>query len=138
MGHHLSPPPKAVILVYGIVDPAAAWPILALVPENSGDAPPWVGEFSDTELEEFLKDRNESNILTDALWADENNTASEQALSRQWGTDIRRIRLQEELRQWRSDKTARIGSTVRSVRLGSLHAERFTDEAALTAFLLSM
>ncbi|KAJ5626339.1 Alpha/beta hydrolase fold-3 [Penicillium lagena] len=141
MGHHLSPPPKAVILVYGIVDPAAAWPIVAPVPENSGVAPPWVGEFSDNELEEFLKDRDETNMLTDALWADEHKTSSEQVLSRRWATDFRftrRIRLQAELHQWRSDIAARIGSTVRSVRLGSLHAERFADEAALTAFLLSM
>lgn len=141
MGHHLSPPPKAVILVYGILDPAAAWPILAPVPENSIDTPPWDGEFTDTELEEFLKDRDESNILTDALWADENKTTSEQVLSKFWKTDVRfthRIRFQAELLQWRSDITARVGSFVRSVRLGSLHAERFTDEAALAALLLSM
>jgi acetyl esterase/lipase len=141
MGHHLSPPPKAVILVYGVVDPAAAWPILAPVPENAEDAPAWVGEFSDAELEEFLKDRDESNILTDALWADENKTESEQVLSERWGTDVRftrRIRLQAELHQWRSDIAARVGSTVRSVRLGSLHAERFADEVALATFLLSM
>lgn len=140
MGHHLSPPPKAVILVYGAVDPAAAWPILAPVPENSADTPAWVGEFSDAELEEFLKDRDESNMLTDALWADENKTTSEQALSKLWATDVRftrRIRLQAELHQWRSDITARVGSTIRSFRLGSIHAERFADEAALAAFLLS-
>lgn len=141
MGHHLSPPPKAVILVYGIVDPAAAWPILGPTPEISRDGPPWVGEFSDTELEEFLRDRDESNVLMDALWADENKTTSEQIVSKHWGANIRftrRIRLQAELHQWRSDKTVRMGSTVRSVRLGSLHAERFADEAALAAFLLSM
>jgi acetyl esterase/lipase len=141
MGHHLSPPPKVVILVYGIVDPAAAWLILAPVPDNSGKVRPWVGEFSDTELEEFLKDRDASNMLTDALWADENKTVSEHDLSRRWGIDVRftrRIRLQAELHQWRSDIAVRIGSTVRSVRLGSLHAERFADEAAMTTFLLSM
>ncbi|KAJ5446567.1 Alpha/beta hydrolase fold-3 [Penicillium cf. griseofulvum] len=68
-------------------------------------------------------------------------TASEQVLSKRWGTDVRftrRIRLQAELHQWRCDIAARVGSTVRSVRLGSLHAERFADEAALAAFLLSM
>jgi acetyl esterase/lipase len=141
MGHHLSPPPKAVILVYGILDPAAAWPILEPVPEKPGDATPWVGEFSDTELEEFLKDRDESNILTDALWADENKTTSEEVLSRCWKVDVRftcRIRLQAELHQWRCDIAARMDSFVRSVRLGSLHAERFTDEAALAVYLLSL
>lgn len=140
MGHHLSPPPKAVILVYGILDPAAAWPILKPIPED-GNAPPWVGEFSDAELEDILKDRDESNMLKDALWHDENITTSEQALSRSWGTDVRfthRIRLQAELHRWRSDINARINSTVRSVRLGSLHAERFADEAGLAAFLRSM
>lgn len=141
MGHHLSPPPKAVILVYGILDPAAAWPILAPVPENSSDTPLWVGEFSDAELEELLKDRDESNVLTDALWADENKTTSEQVLSRCWKTDVRftrRIRLQAELLQWRSDIAARVGSFVRSVRLGCLHSERFANEDDLAAFLLSM
>ena len=141
MGHYLSPPPKAVILVYGILDPAAAWPILAPIPEDHADARPWVGEFSDAELEEFLKDRDESNMLKDALWADEIQTTSEQVLSRCWKTDVRftrRIRLQAELHQWRSDTDARIGSTIRSVRLGSLHVERFADEAALAAFILSM
>ena len=145
MGLRLVPPPRVVVCVYGAMDPASAWPILpeaqapALVADEN--APPWKGAFSEAELEDFLKDRDPANMMTDAFWWDEDTRFSAEELSEWWSTpvpDTRRAHLQAELHRWRADAAARPASFVRSFVLGTLHAERFASRESLLAFVRSM
>jgi acetyl esterase/lipase len=141
MGMHLHPAPRAVVCVYGVMDPSSAWPLWSEATEQRDDkaAVPWNGVFSDEELEEFLKDRDPANLLTDAFWWDEDTQFSAADLSSCWATPIRYTRrqhLQSELHRWRSDLAARPDSGVRSIRLGTLHEEKFAgDKSALATFV---
>lgn len=140
MAHHLSPPPRAVIDAYGIVDPAACWPIFRPItlPANP---PTWTGAFGEQELHDFFADRDPANVITDALWWDEETRLPESALSEGWATEFkytRRIRLQAELHRIRVDVTGNPEAALRSVRVGSFHEERFEDEEALKKFVRSI
>lgn len=143
MAHHLSPPPRAVIDAYGITDFAATWPISrpTTPPADAPgpvDAPIDTGEFSEQELYDFFADRDPANVITDALWGDEDTRLPESVLKKQWATEFkytRRIRLQAALHRFRAGNPKAV---VRSLRVGAFHEERFEDEEALKKFVLSV
>ncbi|KAH8898166.1 alpha/beta-hydrolase [Thozetella sp. PMI_491] len=141
MAHYLSPPPRAVIDAYGIVDLPASWIFHGDgEPPNPEDAPAWEGEFSEAELEAFLEDRDPANVVTDSLFWTENKWYTEPVVSKAWLADFkytRRIRLQGELHVWRSGLFKRAAGP-RLVRKGTLHAERFADRAALEKYVRSI
>jgi acetyl esterase/lipase len=141
MAHHLlSPPPRAVVDVYGITDPSGFLAFLSTIP-NPANPTPWTGEFSEEELTNFLSDRNPENGLTDALWYDEEKRYPASLLEERWAAKVeytRRLRMQMELHRWRSNAAVRPKKLVHAIRRGTLHDERFADEAALQKFLLEM
>lgn len=140
MAHHLSPAPRAVIDAYGVVYPEACWPIfrpIALPTERAT----WTGKFSAQELYDFFADRDPNNVITDALWWDEETRLSESVLSERWETKFKftdRVMLQAELHRFRADIAGNPEAAVRSVRVGSFHEERFGDEEALKKFVFSV
>ncbi len=103
MGLQLSPPPKVVINVYGAVD--FLDPHFGLLDKTVKQHPPWVGEFSQEELLTALKDSNPDNCLADALSWNEQETCTEEQLSRLWATKFsysEAIRRRAELHIFRS------------------------------------
>ena len=131
MGLHLtSPPPRAIIDVYGLVDIG----FYVNMPDRTPE--PWKGEFTDGELEHFLGDRDLNNVLTDACCWNEQELFPQEELGKRWGTDVKydkRFRLQEEAHQWRS-----IRWLPGDVEKGFFHSERFTDKAELDKFITSV
>ena len=126
MALHLpDPQPRAVVDIYGVTD------FVAMKDLDKEQAPEeWNGEFATQELEDFLGDRDSDNILTDALsWA-EMKLFTEAQLSRYWGSDIKyekRIRLQSELHNWRSQHPKGVALLIRAL----MHPERFDDKSGL-------
>ncbi|KAK3402668.1 Alpha/Beta hydrolase protein [Sordaria brevicollis] len=131
MGLHLtSPPPRAIVDIYGLVD---FWYYI-----NMPDCTPkqWKGEFTDEELEQFIGDRELNNVLTDACCWNEQELFPEEEISKRWAADIkydRRFRMQAEAHQWRS-----IRSLPGDVLKAFMHSERFPDKAELNKFITSM
>ncbi|KAH8694428.1 Alpha/Beta hydrolase protein [Ilyonectria robusta] len=138
MGHHLNPPPKAVIDVYGIVDFLAPDTKKKLfgVPKSDKDLSPWEGEFSAEELDAFLSDREPANLITDALDWDEQDLMPDDDLSAYLKTEFRytkRIRLQAAMQLWRA-----MQRPPRSLLRAVFHEDDFTDDDALNKFIESM
>lgn len=126
MALHLpNPQPRAVIDIYGVTD------FVAMKDLDKEETPKeWNGEFTPQELEAFLDDRDSANILTDALCWTEMELFTEAQLSRYWGSDIKydkRIRLQSELHNWRSQHPKGLALLIRAL----LHPERFDSEDRL-------
>ena len=99
MGIHLSPPPRAIIDVYGVVDFLDPY----MNRQRRQDLPFWHGEFTVEEIKELLADRDRANCLTDSLSWNEDEKCSEEKISELWATDFkynRRIRLQKALHQY--------------------------------------
>ncbi len=137
MAHHLSPPPKAVINCYGVVDLLGSGADIlapdASVPPN---LPPWTGKWTEEQLQAYLLDRDPANILTAALFWDEQEKLSDSALSARVRADFKyteRVRLQAELHMWRSTRYITKG-----ILEGVLHAERFSSREDLREFIESL
>ena len=140
MGLHLtSPPPRAIIDVYGIVDIAGMEKTLRDQASPGQEQQPWAwtGEFTEEELQAFLADRDPANILTASTGWREMEEVDEAELSRRWATDFRytkRVRLQSELHVWRSLHPKAPSLFITSV----IHPEKFEDETKLWAFVDSV
>lgn len=125
MPFHLpSPPPRAVIDVYGLVDFPSQL-------EQDSDAPPaeWKGEWSAAELEAFLDDRDPKNVMTESHAWDEGEKYTEADLSEFWGVQwefTERVRKQAELHIWRSTQPNGNALMVRAI----FHPEKL-DEGEL-------
>ncbi|KAL7903690.1 Alpha/Beta hydrolase protein [Trichoderma velutinum] len=137
MAHHLSPPPKAVINAYGIVDFLGnGVNLLDPNAHNISDLHPWTGEFEAERLKAYLYDRNPANILTDALFWDEREKLSEADLSLRLKTDFKyteRIRFQAELHKWKS-----ICFSSKGMIQATFHDEKFSSSSELKKFIDSM
>ncbi len=134
MVHRLDPPPKALIDVYGIIDFLSTDKIDG-GPGGAQDLPPWKGEFSEEELVAFLSDRDPANILTNALYWNEQELVPEEFLSKYLKTDFKynkRIRLQAELQVWKGTR-----KPAKGLVKTTFHAEKFADDQALTSFIQS-
>ncbi|KAK3954764.1 Alpha/Beta hydrolase protein [Pseudoneurospora amorphoporcata] len=131
MGLHLtSPPPRAIVDVYGLVD---IWHYVNMPDRTPG---PWKGEFTDEELERFISDRDLNNVLTDACCWNEQELLPQEELRKRWAADIKydkRFRLQAEAHQWRSTR-----AFPGDVHKAFLHSERFPDKVELDKFITSM
>ncbi|KAH7122197.1 Alpha/Beta hydrolase protein [Dactylonectria estremocensis] len=137
MGHHLNPPPKVVIDAYGVVDFLSAATRQKVFtdpdPNPSKEVPPWEGEFSAAELDAFLDNRDPANLITNALFWDEQDLVSDEVLSTHLKTEFRytkRIRLQAELQLWRAKCRPHRGF-LRAV----FHQENFADDDAMEKFV---
>jgi acetyl esterase/lipase len=135
MGHHLDPPPKVVIDVYGLVDfEAMGW-----LREETQKSPvsEWKGEFTEAELEAFLGDRNPANALDVAPPWISRYTADQ--LSKAWCTDFcitKRIRLQAELHVWRTNRGRQ--GIKHDLLKAVIHGEDFADRNSLLEFIDSV
>lgn len=137
MGAHLTnPAPKAIVNVYGVVDiPSAKSALDDRAPDAERE--PWKGEFTEEELEAFLRDRDPANILTASTAWREMDEVSDVELSRRWATEFKytkRVRLQSELHVWRSSHPKSVSLFITA----AMHPEKFDDEAQLDAFIRSV
>ena len=131
------PPPRAIVDVYGVTD------FLSLPAFGPEDQRPtkickdrYSGKFSDEVLAKLLRDRDPSNLLTDAMPWDEHERLTEQELSQCWAADFRyteRVLLQSALHQRYSLRRSEEG-----LRVGIMHGERFGTEEELLAFVGSV
>ncbi|KAK0668071.1 Alpha/Beta hydrolase protein [Cercophora samala] len=139
MAAHLSPLPKAVVDVYGLVDFLSIPHFCESVqfePWKPDHPPPWKGEFTDAELDAFLVDRSPENLLTDALAWNEQEVLTEKQIQQYWATDFKynkRIRLQAELHMRRS-----LNSDMEGLRNGVMHREKFKTQEDFVKFLEEM
>ena len=137
LGHRLSPPPRAIIDVYGVVD-FLGHGVGVSTPKSSetADPPEWTGEFSQDQLEAYLDDRDPKNILTDALFWTEKDILSEAALSERIRADFKyteRVRLQAELHIFRSTRLPGTG-----LLRAAFHQEKFGSPEELREFVASL
>ncbi|KAK5655684.1 hypothetical protein OQA88_5617 [Cercophora sp. LCS_1] len=126
MPFHLpSPPPKAVIDIYGLVD------FLGMLDLDRNVAPAeWKGEWSATELEKFLEDRDPKNVMTEAHAWDEMDQYTEADLSEFWSVKwefTERVRKQAELHVWLSTHPKGKELMLNAI----FHPERFDDKEGL-------
>ena len=130
-----SPPPRAVVNVYGVVDFPGLLAEEERAPEK--EAVPWTGEFGEDELEAFLCDRDPANVLTASTAWREMEEFDEDEFSRLLGTEFRytkRVRLQAELHIWRSMHPRGAALLTTAV----MHPEKFEDEEKLREFSLGL
>ncbi|KAL2265894.1 hypothetical protein VTJ83DRAFT_5246 [Remersonia thermophila] len=137
MALHLTPPPKAVIDMYGVVD-FLSMPAFGPIDQqpNRENEGPWEGRFSEQELNILLRDRDPKNVLTDALAWDEFKRLSEAELSMIWATDFRftnRVLMQAELHMMHS-----LSSSADGLKIGIMHEEEFKNKEEFMAFVRSM
>jgi len=137
MGLHLSPPPKAIVDVYGVVDfiSLPAFGPLDRRPSRATQGP-WHGKFSEEALNKLLRDRDPANALTDGLSWNEFEYLTEAEISERWATDFRytdRVLMQAELHMMHS-----LSRSADGLRIGVMHSEKFASEEELTAFVRSM
>jgi acetyl esterase/lipase len=134
---HATPPPMAVVDMYGVVDflsmPAFGPPDQRPSRANEG---PWNGVFSEDMLNKLLKDRDMNNVLTDALPWDEFKRFTDAELSQLWATDFRfteRVLMQAELHMMHC-----LSYSADGLRVGIMHREKFGDEEEFMAFVRSV
>lgn len=123
MAFHLpNPPPRAVIDVYGLVDFPGQLEL-----DRDTPAAEWKGEWSASELEEFLDDRDPKNVMTEAHAWDEKEKYTEADLSEFWGVKwefTERVRKQAEVHMWRTTHPKGNQLMIRAI----FHPERFDKE----------
>ncbi|KAK4243296.1 putative isoprenylcysteine alpha-carbonyl methylesterase ICMEL2 [Corynascus novoguineensis] len=135
--HLANPPPKAVVDVYGVVDflSMKAFGPLEQRP-NRATQGPWKGKFSEETLNKLLRDRDRSNVLTDALPWNEFERLTDTEISNLWATDFRyteRVLQQAELHMMHS-----LSRSADGLHVGIMHNEKFESEEELMAFVRSM
>ncbi|KAK4120952.1 alpha/beta-hydrolase [Parathielavia appendiculata] len=138
MGTRLSnPAPSAIVDVYGIVDFLT---MPAFGPEDKRPSRakegPWVGRFSEEELNTLLRDRNPANVLTDGLSWNQFEFLTEAEISKLWATEFRytdRVLMQAELHMMHS-----LGRSADGLHIGILHNEKFANEDEFLAFVRSV
>ncbi|KAK3360420.1 Alpha/Beta hydrolase protein [Lasiosphaeria hispida] len=132
MGLGMEVRPRAIVNVYGLVD----WVGIRGL-DGPGEAE-WEGEFGREELEAYLGNREVGETLTEALFWDEKDVIGDVKLGERWGTDYlkytKRLRLQAELHLYRSLHPQGVDRLIKT----AMHPEKFADEAALEAFILSL
>ena len=102
LGHHLSPPARAVIDVYGVTAFPAFYHVMAARPK----AARWSGPRSEAELEDFLHDRDLSNAVPVAAEASMVRTMPEHQLQELWRVNgsqysyTDRQKLQSDFKEW--------------------------------------
>lgn len=138
MGLHLpTPAPRAIIDVYGIVD----FPSMkAFGPPDQRPSRatqgPWEGKFSEQMLNKLLRDRDQANVLTDALPWDEFTRLTDVEISKLWATDFRytdRVLMQAELHMMHS-----LSRSADGLHVGVMHREKFASEEEFITFVRSM
>ncbi|KAL2165687.1 hypothetical protein VTG60DRAFT_3982 [Thermothelomyces hinnuleus] len=138
MALHLSnPPPRAVVDVYGVVDFLS---MKAFGPHDQRPSRatlgPWKDKFSKVTLNRLLRDRDQSNVLTDALPWDEFEHLTDGEISKLWATEFRyteRVLQQAELHMMHS-----LSSSADGLHVGVMHSEKFTSDEDMLAFVRSM
>ncbi|KAK4097581.1 alpha/beta-hydrolase [Parathielavia hyrcaniae] len=130
-------PPSAIVDVYGIIDfptmPAFGPPEQRPSRATGG---PWVGKFTEAELNALLRDRDPANVLTDALSWNQFEFLTEAEISTLWATEFRytdRALMQAELHMMHS-----LGRSADGLRVGILHGDEFATEDDFMAFVRSM
>ncbi|ORY33139.1 Alpha/Beta hydrolase protein [Naematelia encephala] len=133
MGHRqLSPPPKAIINVYGAVD--LLDPHFGILDKRDSHTAtePWNGEFSEQEIVAALSDHDPTHCLADALSWNEQERCSDREISKLWATDFtfsKPIRLRAEVHIYRSTRLS---------LASCLHTEGFKDDKEFHAWLRSV
>ncbi|KAK3291743.1 Alpha/Beta hydrolase protein [Chaetomium fimeti] len=138
MGLHLpTPAPRAIIDVYGVVDFIS---MKAFGPPNQRPSRatqgPWDGKFSEETLNRLLRDRDQANVLTDALPWDEFTRLTDAEISKLWATDFcytDRVLMQAELHMMHS-----LSRSADGLHVGIMHRETFGSEEEFMAFVRSM
>ncbi|KAK1827461.1 putative isoprenylcysteine alpha-carbonyl methylesterase ICMEL2 [Podospora conica] len=120
----LTPPPRALVDVYGLMDFFAELEVDKEKAEAGAESPKWEGEFSEEELMAFMMDRNPNNTMTVAMAWKEMEEFTEEELSALFGVKIEydeRIRRHAELNIWTQSRVDSIAWMYK----GTMHPEKF-------------
>lgn len=131
-GLNVDVPPRAIIDIYGGADFVGSLEL-----DREGEGEEWKGEFSAEELEAYLDNRDEREVISEALSWREMEEYSEEELSGYCKKEIRytkRVRLQAELHVWRSLHPKGGELMIRA----TMHREKFGTEEEFDEFVREM